>query len=252
MIVLDVDGVICCNYQRRLEDDKVFSELRALLTALGTATDDLLAAWQRAYASEDPPEGEPLRLVDAVQGVLDCALETRVGYTRDWILSQQRADLTLAEVVDASAVVSMGGYNSVAEILTTNTPALLVPRDRPRQEQLIRARALQALLSSGKDLSYDVWLTSNLFSAQDSAYSSHSSQSSDNHSANSASNSAFSVISSVPSPAVNRPPLSTQSSPSKVSIVSSHFLQIVTAMPYAEVWPSGRDIILVLCNYSHN
>jgi predicted glycosyltransferase len=50
----------------------------------------------------------------------------------------------LAEVVDASAVVSMGGYNSVAEILTTNTPALLVPRDRPRQEQLIRARALRA------------------------------------------------------------------------------------------------------------
>ena len=57
-----------------------------------------------------------------------------------------------------------------------------------------------------------------MFSTQDSAYSSHSSQSSDNHSANSASNSAFSVISSVPSPAVNRPPLSTQSSPSKVSL----------------------------------
>ena len=52
-------------------------------------------------------------------------------------------------------------------------------------------------------------------SPQDSAYSSHSSQSSDNHSANSATHSAFSVISSV-SPAVNRPPLSTQSSPSKV------------------------------------
>lgn len=50
----------------------------------------------------------------------------------------------LAEVVDAAAVVSMGGYNSVAEILTTNTPALLVPRDRPRREQLVRARALQA------------------------------------------------------------------------------------------------------------
>lgn len=50
----------------------------------------------------------------------------------------------LAEVAEASAVVSMGGYNSVAEILTTSTPALLVPRDRPRQEQLIRARALQA------------------------------------------------------------------------------------------------------------
>ena len=50
----------------------------------------------------------------------------------------------LAEVVEASAVVSMGGYNSVAEILTTNTPALVVPRERPRLEQLIRARSLEA------------------------------------------------------------------------------------------------------------
>ncbi|GGG54898.1 glycosyl transferase [Kocuria dechangensis] len=50
----------------------------------------------------------------------------------------------LAEVAEAGAVVSMGGYNSVAEILTTNTPALVVPREHPRQEQLIRARALQA------------------------------------------------------------------------------------------------------------
>jgi predicted glycosyltransferase len=50
----------------------------------------------------------------------------------------------LAELAEASAVVSMGGYNSVAEILTTNTPALVVPREHPRQEQLIRARALQA------------------------------------------------------------------------------------------------------------
>lgn len=50
----------------------------------------------------------------------------------------------LAEVAAAAAVISMGGYNSTAEILTTNTPALIVPRERPRQEQLIRARALAA------------------------------------------------------------------------------------------------------------
>ena len=50
----------------------------------------------------------------------------------------------LAEVREAAAVVSMGGYNSVAEILATTTPALVVPRERPRREQLIRARALQA------------------------------------------------------------------------------------------------------------
>lgn len=50
----------------------------------------------------------------------------------------------LVEVVSADAVISMGGYNSTAEILTTNTPALIVPRERPRREQLIRARALAA------------------------------------------------------------------------------------------------------------
>lgn len=43
----------------------------------------------------------------------------------------------------AAAVISMGGYNSVNEILATDTPALIVPRETPRTEQLIRARALQ-------------------------------------------------------------------------------------------------------------
>lgn len=42
----------------------------------------------------------------------------------------------------ASAVISMGGYNTICEILDTSTPALVVPREKPRLEQLIRARAL--------------------------------------------------------------------------------------------------------------
>lgn len=45
-------------------------------------------------------------------------------------------------IAAASAVISMGGYNSVAEILATDTPALVVPREAPRTEQLIRARDL--------------------------------------------------------------------------------------------------------------
>ncbi|WP_128683291.1 glycosyltransferase family protein [Actinomyces qiguomingii] len=45
----------------------------------------------------------------------------------------------------ASAVVAMGGYNTACEILATSTPALIVPREQPRREQLIRARALQAV-----------------------------------------------------------------------------------------------------------
>lgn len=42
----------------------------------------------------------------------------------------------------AAAVVSMGGYNTVCEILSTNVPALIVPRTQARAEQRIRATSL--------------------------------------------------------------------------------------------------------------
>jgi predicted glycosyltransferase len=41
----------------------------------------------------------------------------------------------------AAGVVSMGGYNTFCEILSFDKKALIVPRTRPRQEQLIRAEA---------------------------------------------------------------------------------------------------------------
>ncbi|GAA3763541.1 putative glycosyltransferase [Spinactinospora alkalitolerans] len=42
----------------------------------------------------------------------------------------------------ASAVVSMGGYNTVCEALARPAPLLVVPRVEPRAEQLVRARAM--------------------------------------------------------------------------------------------------------------
>jgi predicted glycosyltransferase len=42
----------------------------------------------------------------------------------------------------AAAVVTMAGYNTVAETLPFDTPMLLVPRETPRTEQLIRSRSL--------------------------------------------------------------------------------------------------------------
>ncbi len=49
----------------------------------------------------------------------------------------------LSDVIAAAdAIVSMGGYNTVREILTYRRPALIVPRVRPRLEQLVRAEAL--------------------------------------------------------------------------------------------------------------
>jgi predicted glycosyltransferase len=43
----------------------------------------------------------------------------------------------------ADLVISMGGYNTVCEVLSQGTVSLIIPRDRPRQEQLLRALALK-------------------------------------------------------------------------------------------------------------
>ena len=45
----------------------------------------------------------------------------------------------------ADHVVSMGGYNTVCEILSFGKHSLIVPREKPRREQVIRAERLQAL-----------------------------------------------------------------------------------------------------------
>lgn len=45
----------------------------------------------------------------------------------------------------AERVITMGGYNSVCEVVGYGKPALVVPRVRPRREQLIRAERLTAL-----------------------------------------------------------------------------------------------------------
>lgn len=45
----------------------------------------------------------------------------------------------------AEAVVAMAGYNTACEVLASGRPALLVPRCRPRAEQLIRAKRLAEL-----------------------------------------------------------------------------------------------------------
>jgi len=46
-------------------------------------------------------------------------------------------------IAAADMVISMGGYNTICEILTQQTPALIIPRETPRKEQLIRATRLK-------------------------------------------------------------------------------------------------------------
>lgn len=48
-------------------------------------------------------------------------------------------------LAECDAVVAMAGYNTVAEILQSGKPAVLLPRTHPRMEQAIRAERLAAL-----------------------------------------------------------------------------------------------------------
>lgn len=67
--------------------------------------------------------------------------------------ADKRSDLQVLEYVAeptlllerADWVISMGGYNTTCEILSFEKRALIVPRVRPRREQLIRVQVLQQL-----------------------------------------------------------------------------------------------------------
>ena len=48
-------------------------------------------------------------------------------------------------LTQSSAVVAMGGYNTFCEILSFDKPALIIPRSKPRKEQLIRATKAESL-----------------------------------------------------------------------------------------------------------
>ncbi|WP_027286619.1 glycosyltransferase family protein [Ruania albidiflava] len=62
--------------------------------------------------------------------------------TRPELVVHGFTDRTHELVAGARAAVTMGGYNSVCELLAARCPALVVPRTVPRLEQAVRAAAL--------------------------------------------------------------------------------------------------------------
>ncbi|RMH02154.1 MAG: glycosyltransferase [Chloroflexi bacterium] len=68
----------------------------------------------------------------------------RFGHLSDVTFRDFEPDLT-QRYAEADLVVSMAGYNTVCELLSFGQKAVLVPREKPVREQLIRARLLAAL-----------------------------------------------------------------------------------------------------------
>ena len=61
------------------------------------------------------------------------------------IIIKEFTDDLMSYIEAADTVVSMGGYNTVSEILSLNKRAVVVPRIQPSQEQWIRAKQMAKL-----------------------------------------------------------------------------------------------------------
>ncbi|MDH3694000.1 MAG: response regulator [Gammaproteobacteria bacterium] len=81
------------------------------------------------------PEMAPLHFEKLEALAHRCSTLTLKHFTDDVLSYMNAADL----------VVSMGGYNTICEILTLNKPAIVVPRVRPVQEQWLRAKKLASM-----------------------------------------------------------------------------------------------------------
>lgn len=71
-------------------------------------------------------------------------LQEKVARRSDLYLLEYFPEPTLL-VERADRIIAMGGYNTTCEILSFQKQALIVPRIKPRQEQLVRTERLKAM-----------------------------------------------------------------------------------------------------------
>lgn len=115
-----------------------------VLCMIGGGQDGVHVA--RAFAEAPLPAGHSGVLVTGpyLQPRLRAELAARAE-RRDDLAVHELVTSALELIQGARAVVSMGGYNTVCEVLAAGCPALVVPRVVPRVEQAIRADRLAEL-----------------------------------------------------------------------------------------------------------
>ena len=117
-----------------------------LVTAGGGGDGDAMLDWVlTAYESGAALPYRPLFVLGPFMPVeRQQALHARIAALPD--AAAITFDAYLESLIDrAAAIVSMGGYNTFCEILSFDKPALIIPREEPRQEQRIRAERAAAL-----------------------------------------------------------------------------------------------------------
>ncbi|HHV21511.1 MAG TPA: glycosyl transferase family 28 [Propionibacterium sp.] len=99
---------------------------------------------RRAAAMEPPPGHELIVLTGPQLAEEEVRAVRALAEDRPRVQVMRFSRHGAAWLTGAAAVITMGGANTVAEIIDTDVPALVVPRVTPRAEQLVRAEALAA------------------------------------------------------------------------------------------------------------
>lgn len=147
-----------CGYLRRANGTKTRAEIRAALrlapeqklvvATLGGGEDafEIIATYLAGLAQL--PRANNMHSVIVTGPEMKAAqceqLKTRAANLAHITMLEFTDDL-MSYLGAADAVIAMGGYNTICEILSLNKKAVIIPRVRPVQEQFIRAQRMSAL-----------------------------------------------------------------------------------------------------------
>ncbi len=123
-----------------------FDEPYLLVTAGGGGDGEDLMEWVLAAYETDSGLPLPLLLVLGPFMPIEARnrIEARIEKLKnvEMIDFDNRVELLMA---GSAAMMTMGGYNTFCETLSFDKPTIIVPRIKPREEQLIRAKRAQEL-----------------------------------------------------------------------------------------------------------
>lgn len=134
----------CTGYlaMERPDDRATTTPGRFVLTCLGGGSDGAELA-SIAVRSQPPAGYNHLVVTGPQMDFADFEALKRTAAKETTVI--RHSDDIPGLIASASAVVCMGGYNTLSEVMATATPALVVPRNSHRAEQPRRAEALAAV-----------------------------------------------------------------------------------------------------------
>jgi predicted glycosyltransferase len=153
-----IEKVRYCGYMRRQpglksensikEELQVLPEERLILVTPGGGEDgyELVDAYLSALALMPAQQQiKSLIICGPEMPAQQKQLVIEAGANNNQVIIGEFTDDLMSYMQAADVIVSMAGYNTVCEILSTEKPAVILPRYQPSQEQLIRAERMNKL-----------------------------------------------------------------------------------------------------------